>query len=76
MNEKLRRSEPMSIAEVNELPAVIDLKTACALIGIAPLTGGRMVARGDFPVTVTRVGKNYRVCTLSLLRAIDYPIAS
>lgn len=76
MNEKLRRSEPLSIAEVNALPAVIDLQTACLLMGIHPVTGSRMAARGAFPVHAARVGKNYRVSTLAVLRHLDYPVAS
>ena len=52
---------PLSIDEVQALPAVVDLRTACRALGIGRTTGYALAQRGDFPCPVLRIEAQYRV---------------
>ena len=58
---------PLTIAEVQALPAVVPLLIAARALGLSRNTAYRLVSRGEFPCRVIRVGDTYRVPTVELL---------
>jgi hypothetical protein len=67
--------KPLTIAEIRELPASIDLLTAARAIGLGRTKAYDLARRGEFPCHVFRVGDTYRVPTASLLQLLDVPAA-
>jgi predicted DNA-binding transcriptional regulator AlpA len=65
----------MSRAELLELPAVVDLPTACRALGIGRTLGYTLARRGEFPCRVMRLGRLYRVATVSLLDSVGGSVA-
>lgn len=62
---------PMTIEEVQALPAVIPLLTAARALGISRNTAYRLVKRGEFPCRVIQAGDTYRVPTIEVLRILS-----
>lgn len=63
-------AEGMTIAEVAGLPAVVDLMTAARALRIGRTTAYALARGSSFPCPVLRVGGEYRVPTVGLLRAL------
>jgi hypothetical protein len=63
----------MSLAELGELPAVVDLETAGKALGIGRTKTYALARSGEFPCRVLRVGKTYLVPTPELLTLLGYP---
>ncbi|GAB2841788.1 helix-turn-helix domain-containing protein [Actinoallomurus bryophytorum] len=63
----------MSLAELGELPAVVDLITAGKALGIGRTKSYELAQSGEFPCRVLRVGKTYLVPTPELLTLLGYP---
>jgi hypothetical protein len=63
----------MSLAELGELPAVIDLVTAGRALGLGRTKSYELARSGDFPCLILRVGNTYRVPTPELLTLLGYP---
>jgi hypothetical protein len=63
----------MSLAELGELPAVVDLVTAGKALGIGRTKSYALARSGEFPCRVLRVGKTYLVPTPELLTLLGYP---
>ncbi|MFG2176126.1 helix-turn-helix domain-containing protein [Streptomyces niveus] len=62
--------EPLTFAEVFNLPVAVDLRTAARALGICTDTAYRLVRQGAFPCPVMRVGGLYRIPTSPLIRAL------
>ncbi|HEX6579231.1 MAG TPA: hypothetical protein VF082_12775 [Jiangellaceae bacterium] len=62
----------MTADELEALPISFDLGTACRAIDIGRTAGYALAKRGEFPVRVLRVGKQYRVTKPDLLRYLGY----
>jgi hypothetical protein len=62
----------MSLAELGELPAVIDLVTAGKALGLGRTKSYELARSGDFPCRILRVGNTYRVPTPELLTLLGY----
>ncbi|MEV7286098.1 helix-turn-helix domain-containing protein [Streptomyces sp. NPDC093252] len=60
----------LSFTELFELPVVIDLRTAARALGVCNATAYRLVHRDEFPCPVLRVGRQFRVPTSQLMRAL------
>jgi hypothetical protein len=60
----------MSISELNELPAIVDLLTAARALGLGRTKAYELARRGEFPCPVLRVGDTYRVPTIALLELL------
>jgi predicted DNA-binding transcriptional regulator AlpA len=58
---------PLSLAEVQSLPAVVPLLTAARALGLSRNTAYRLVKRGEFPCRVIQIGDTYRVPTSGIL---------
>jgi hypothetical protein len=56
-----------SIAQLRSGPPSVDLMTAAAVLRIGRTKAYDLAKRGDFPVTVIRIGDSYRVPTAALL---------
>jgi hypothetical protein len=63
----------MSLAELGELPAVIDLVTAGRALGLGRTKSYELARSGHFPCRILRVGNTYRVPTPELLTLLGYP---
>jgi hypothetical protein len=63
----------MSLAELGDLPAVIDVVTAGRALGLGRTKSYELARTGDFPCRVLRVGKAYLVPTPELLTLLGYP---
>ncbi|WP_036405538.1 helix-turn-helix domain-containing protein [Microbispora rosea] len=59
--------KPLTLAEVQALPAVVPLLLAARALGLSRNTAYRLVQRGEFPCRVIRAGDTYRVPTIELL---------
>ncbi|WP_225878483.1 DNA-binding protein [Spongiactinospora rosea] len=66
----------MSIAEVCQLPVVVDLPTAGRALGLGRTISYQLARRGEFPCRVLRAGTAYRVCTADLLALLGLPLPS
>lgn len=67
-------ADRLTLAEVQALPTVVDLKTAARLLGIGTTTAYQMTQAGTWPVPVLRNGRNIRIPTAPLLRLLGLPI--
>ena len=69
-NEPAGRAKGMSREELLELPAAVDLDTGNRALGLGRSKGYELAKRGQYPCTVLRLGKAYRVVTADLLNLI------
>ncbi len=53
--------------EVRALPAIVDIQTAAAVLGIGRTVAYELVRTGRFPTPVVRVGKQIKIPTAYLL---------
>ncbi|MET9095312.1 helix-turn-helix domain-containing protein [Streptomyces cyaneofuscatus] len=60
----------LSFTEMFELPVAVDLRTAARALGIASTTAYRLIREDEFPCSVLRVGRRYRIPTNELMRAL------
>jgi hypothetical protein len=61
--------------EVAELPVVVDVVTAGSVIGLGRAGSYDLARRGEFPVPVLRVGRQYRVVTAHLRELLGIDLA-
>lgn len=61
---------PLTIAELLELPASVDLLTAARALHLGRTKAYELARRGEFPCAVFRVGDTYRVPTTGLLELL------
>ncbi|MFI6499034.1 helix-turn-helix domain-containing protein [Nonomuraea typhae] len=66
-----RRVRSVAFTELFALPVVVSIATAAQVFGISSGTAYKLVGRGEFPCTVLRLGRQYRVSLSSLMRALD-----
>jgi hypothetical protein len=66
----------LSVAEVGELPAVVDLVTAGQALGLGRTKAYQLARTGQFPCPVIRAGKTYLVPTAGLLAVLGLPVPS
>lgn len=57
----------LTVDELRDLPAVVDVPTAGRAYGIGSRHAYELARRGDFPVPVRRLGRLMRVRTADLL---------
>jgi hypothetical protein len=62
----------MSLAELRELPAVVDLVTAGSALGLGRTKTYQLAQAGEFPCRIIRIGKRYLVPTPELLTFLGY----
>jgi hypothetical protein len=65
----------LTMAELQQLPATIDLITAARALGLGRTKAYELAKRGEFPCRIIRVGIAYLVPTAELLRLLgdDFP---
>jgi len=68
--------DQMTLAEVQALPAVVDLRTAAQALGLGRTLAYQLARRGEFPCRILRAGTAYRVPTAELLRALGLSTAA
>jgi hypothetical protein len=61
---------PLSVTELQNLPAAVDLVTAGRAVGIGRTKSYELARAGEFPVPVLRLGNSYRVTRADLLRLL------
>jgi hypothetical protein len=57
----------LSLADIDELPVVMDLVTAGRALGLGRTKSYELAKAGQFPCRLIRVGKSYMVPTAELL---------
>lgn len=57
---------PAAAKEAILAAAAVNLTLACAAMDISPTTGSRLIARGEFPVPIIRMGARVIVPTAPL----------
>jgi hypothetical protein len=57
----------LSVAQIQQLPAVIDVVTAGRALGLGRTTSYQLARSGEFPCRIMRVGRKYLVPTADLL---------
>ncbi|MER6000876.1 helix-turn-helix domain-containing protein [Nonomuraea angiospora] len=57
----------LTLAEIQQLPAVVDLVTAGRALGLGRTTAYQLAKDGHFPCRIIRIGKKYLVPTAALL---------
>lgn len=60
----------LSMAEVRDLPPVVDVATAARVLGISRSAAYELVRTNTFPAQVLSVGRQYRVLTSTLLERL------
>ncbi|WP_045876464.1 hypothetical protein [Pseudofrankia sp. DC12] len=61
---------PLTLAEIEQLPASVDLPTAGRALNIGRTLAYTLARAGTFPVPVHRHGRAYRVYTADILAAL------
>jgi hypothetical protein len=72
---------PLTLAEIEALPAAVDLVTAGRALNLGRTLAYRLARAGQFPVPVHRRGGIYRVHTADILAALrrvdsDTPVSA
>lgn len=57
----------MTLADLRNLPATVDLQTAAKVLGLGRTKAYELAQRGTFPVRLLRIGQTYRVSSAELL---------
>jgi len=60
----------MTREELLSLPSAVDMATAARALGIGLTLAYELARAGSFPVRLLRLGRQYRVPTADLLRAL------
>jgi predicted DNA-binding transcriptional regulator AlpA len=61
----------LTLAQLRELPAVLDVAQAAEALGVSRSAAYESIRCGTFPATVITVGRRKRVLTSSLLRVLE-----
>ncbi|MFI2611825.1 helix-turn-helix domain-containing protein [Kitasatospora sp. NPDC018619] len=61
---------PLRFVEMFDLPTVVDVRTAARALNVCPATVYRLLQRRTFPCPVLRVGGQYRIPTIELMRVL------
>ncbi|MFB7496121.1 helix-turn-helix transcriptional regulator [Streptomyces sp. NPDC056161] len=62
--------QELTVRDLLDLPAVVDVETACRVLGISRSHGYNLARTGDFPCRVLRAGRSFRVVTADLRRIL------
>lgn len=65
----------MNEGDLRQLPVVVDLVTAAAVLGIGRTTAYELVRTGRWPTPVLRLGSRIRVPTAALLELLSLSTA-
>ncbi len=60
----------LSLEEVRQLPATVDIVTAGTVLGIGRTKAYELARRDQFPCRVLKLGRSFRVPTAELLRVL------
>jgi excisionase family DNA binding protein len=60
----------LSFGEAFDLPLAVDLCTAARALGLCRATAYKLIHQGGFPCPVLRLGRQYRIPTVGLLRVL------
>jgi hypothetical protein len=66
--------KPLTLAEVQNLPAVVDLMTAARILDLSRTKTYEMARRDEFPCRLLKFGDTYRVPTAELLELIGLDV--
>lgn len=64
----------MDPARLRDLPAVVDLTTAAALLGVGRSSAYELVRCGCWPTPVLRLGRRIRIPSAALLQLLCVPV--
>ncbi|GLW98802.1 helix-turn-helix domain-containing protein [Microtetraspora sp. NBRC 16547] len=61
----------LTLAQIQQLPAVVDLVTAGRALGLGRTKSYQLARTGEFPCRIIRIGKSYLVPTSALLALLS-----
>ena len=71
-DEVNKLSRTPTLSEIRETwPAAVGVPEAAAAFGLSRSHAYELIARGEFPARVLRVGSRYRVVTASIVTALS-----
>ncbi|MEV0260250.1 helix-turn-helix domain-containing protein [Streptomyces sp. NPDC050617] len=65
-----RKGSALTFTEIFALPVVLDVRTAARAFGVSPGTAYKLIKHGGFPCEAVRCGRQHRISTASVLRAL------
>jgi len=65
------RETGLTLKQVRELPAAIDVSTAAKALGVSRASAYQSISEGTFPVAVVKVNHRLRVLTASLIDVLE-----
>jgi predicted DNA-binding transcriptional regulator AlpA len=65
------RETGLTLKQVRELPAAIDVSTAAKALGVSRASAYQSITEGTFPVAVIKVNRRLRVLTASLVEVLE-----
>ncbi|MCC9686834.1 helix-turn-helix domain-containing protein [Streptomyces sp. MNU103] len=63
-------AEGLTVRDLLDLPAVVDVETASRALGISRSHGYNLAGAGQFPCRIIRAGRSFRVPTADLRRVL------
>lgn len=60
----------LDAAQIRELPPVVDVQTAAAVLGIGRTAAYELIRTGSWPTPVVRLGKSIRIPSAPLLALV------
>jgi predicted DNA-binding transcriptional regulator AlpA len=60
-----------TLDEIKDWPATVSVRRACDALGYSASWGYQLIAQGEFPCRVIKVGTRSRVVTRSLLELVS-----
>lgn len=57
--------------QVRTLPPAVDVPTAAAVLGVSRATAYRLIASGEWPTPVLRLGRHIRISRAALMAVLD-----
>lgn len=65
--------EPLTAAQLQALPPLVDLMTAARVLGLGRTTAYELARAGLWPTPMLRIGRRFKVPTAPLLALLDLP---
>jgi hypothetical protein len=67
MEDPIAMTTPITVTELRNLPATVDLMTAARALGLGRTKAYELAKRDQFPCRIIRIGDTYRVPAAGLL---------
>lgn len=69
--EKRNSGRPLTVEEIKTWPVTIGVQQAATALGISRSAAHRHIQEGIFPLKTVKVGKTYKILTVSLIQFLE-----